>query len=842
MKVIFLSIFFSTVSWTLLCADVLGDWTFEDSPGFLIDSSIAGRDLTLEVAGVTHSVLAGPDLGKSADFAGGGYLSRADEAVWTDSTMTAEVYFNVSAASGGTEVLVGHWNGSINQRSWVIGINNSKIRILQSDDGSSSTTTDVLSVTSGKNYYLAVIFNGGGGTAYLKNLSDDEDFTSTNLSGLKTSLFDSNQALTVGSTHQPSSQFTGSIGRIRISDGALDRESLLLVPPEPVEDVKFDGYKGLWFNLGQYGSDGYGPKYSGGLATYTAKHRPVAVYSAIANKTFFTYGGTTSATATNLRIMASEYDHSSHTVPKPTMVMSKGSVNDPHDNAAIQIDRDGYVYVFVSGRNTTRKGFIYRSTEPNSTNAFTLISDAAGLSFTYPQIWYLPGTEAAGDEIFFHFFTRYTAGRELYFAANPDPALTTANATKLASLGGQYQSSNRSGNTVGTAFNRHPGGNVDARTDLYYLQTSDDGETWQYLDGSTGQVTTLSLPVTSSASPARVIDYSAQDLLVYMKDLVFDADGNPVILYVTANDANGNGYRPGPVGEPRLMRITRWTGSNWVTTSMPPSATAVSTVIHNYCTGSIHIADDVWTVVAPTGAPAAPGEGATTAEIERYWGQGGEMETWRSTDQGVTWTKVKTLTRESPRKHGYARIPQDTSDPFFAFWADGNPEAKTEVHLYFGNGDGTQYWELPYDMTTDTATPVEGKGAYLRWLERHADPEEISADVELEATDDPDEDQVDNEAEFYFGTDPFDAVDLPELRLRFDGTAGILSYSFNPEATGKTISVLESEAPGTGYGQALDFSERLRNSIKEGLDYIEIEDEDLLTESLFQKFYRLQLQ
>ena len=41
---------------------------------------------------------------------------------------------------------------------------------------------------------------------------------------------------------------------------------------------KYDGYQGIWFTLGQFSE--YGDKYSGGLGTYTAKHVPLAVYSA----------------------------------------------------------------------------------------------------------------------------------------------------------------------------------------------------------------------------------------------------------------------------------------------------------------------------------------------------------------------------------------------------------------------------------------------------------------------------------------------------------------------------------------------------------------------------------
>ena len=41
-------------------------------------------------------------------------------------------------------------------------------------------------------------------------------------------------------------------------------------------NMKIDGYRGLWFPLGR---SEYGYKYSGGFGTYTVKHDPLAVYS-----------------------------------------------------------------------------------------------------------------------------------------------------------------------------------------------------------------------------------------------------------------------------------------------------------------------------------------------------------------------------------------------------------------------------------------------------------------------------------------------------------------------------------------------------------------------------------
>ena len=42
-------------------------------------------------------------------------------------------------------------------------------------------------------------------------------------------------------------------------------------------NYKIDGYRPIWFDLGQKSE--YGSKYSGGLGTYTVKHNPMAIYS-----------------------------------------------------------------------------------------------------------------------------------------------------------------------------------------------------------------------------------------------------------------------------------------------------------------------------------------------------------------------------------------------------------------------------------------------------------------------------------------------------------------------------------------------------------------------------------
>lgn len=459
---------------------------------------------------------------------------------------------------------------------------------------------------------------------------------------------------------------------------------------------KADGYRGIWFPLGQQSV--YGDKYSGGLGTYTAKHVPLAVHAPEVNKTFFVYGGAPAPRERRLLILASEYDHATHTVPKPTIVLDKTAVegkrvDDPHDNPALVLDEQGFLWVFVSGRSTHRQDYTFRSTNPYSADSFERVEDATANKRAYPQVFHSPGAGLV------HLFTKYRPGRELFVRTSTDGRTWTP-ALHLASMEGHYQVSWERNGLIGTMFNRHPGKGVDERTDLFYLQTPDFGSTWTTVDGQA-----VSPPLVERDSPARVVDGLAADILVYLNDLTFDANGNPILFYTTAAHASGPAHQPGPFAEPRRWTVSAWDGSRWQTRPMPTSATRNSTVTHNYDTGCLLVDGETWRVVGPTGAPSVdPGENP-----KRYWGQGGEIEVWETTDRGATWSRVRRLTRSSPRNHGYVRRTRHGADRFSIFWADGNPETPTESHLYFGNRDGSRYWELPYTMDDVRASPVERK-------------------------------------------------------------------------------------------------------------------------------------
>jgi hypothetical protein len=347
-------------------------------------------------------------------------------------------------------------------------------------------------------------------------------------------------------------------------------------------------------------------------------------------------------------------------------------VDDPHDNPSILIDAKGFLWVFVSGRGRSRPGHKLRSSQPYDIDHFEMISSE---EMTYPQPWYIQ------NKGIIHLFTKYTGIRELYFETSPD-GYTWSEDKKIAgilaegdSLGGHYQVSNRIGNKISTFFNRHPEGHPDKRTDLYYLQTIDFGRTWTTADG-----VAVDLPVNEVIHPARVIDYQSRKKNVYLKDLNFDASGNPVCLYITSN-----GHEPGPGNAPYEWHLTRWNGKSWITSTL-------FTADHNYDMGSLYIQEETWKIIAPIQPGPYP------------FATGGEIQIWQSTNNGETWNLETDVTRNSERNHSYIRRPVNGHNPFYFFWADGHPHELSGSILYYGNSTG-DFWALPYDMKTPDAKP-----------------------------------------------------------------------------------------------------------------------------------------
>jgi len=442
---------------------------------------------------------------------------------------------------------------------------------------------------------------------------------------------------------------------------------------------KADGYRGIWY-MNQPSHDEYVFKYSGGLGTYCAKHQPFAVHCPEVRKTFFCYGGTTRESYGRLLHMVSYYDHETGLVPRPAILLDK-QTDDAHDNPVISADDDGHIWIFSTSHGLSRPSFIHRSREPFSVDAFERISatvvregaEAPLDNFSYMQAWHV------GEAGFVCFYTRYgdPARRTLRFLTSCDGVRWSSRRRLAAIEEGHYQVSVASPERAGTAFNMHPEGKgLNRRTNLYYLETRDLGESWQTAGG-----TPLDLPLTKRDNPALVCDYAAGGLNVYLKDIVFDRRGHPVVLYLTSR-----GYESGPKRGPRRWTTARWTGSAW-------DIRAAMTSDSNYDMGSLYLEEGgAWRIIAPTETGPQP------------YNPGGEVAMWVSADQGETWEKTKQLTDDSERNHTYVRRPVNAHPDFYALWADGHTRRPSPSRLYFCNRDGAVR-RLPPMMTDDFAEP-----------------------------------------------------------------------------------------------------------------------------------------
>ena len=453
---------------------------------------------------------------------------------------------------------------------------------------------------------------------------------------------------------------------------------------------KDSGYRGIWYS-NQPSNDEYVYKYSGGLGTYPANHYPFSVYVAEENKTFFCYGGADEAGKTLLH-MVSYFDHRTGMVPKPTIVLDKKTDN-AHDNPVMNIDAEGYIWLFSTAHGTNSPSYVHKSVKPYDITKFEQIQ-ATKIendkivpmnNFSYLQSWYQKGNG------FINLFTHYDRKvipnqpskprRTISYMTSSD-GINYSDWKDLATIEeGHYQTSGSFGNIVGTSLNFHPvkqGENgLNYRTNLYYIQTKDFGKTWENVRGKKVQ-----LPLTQINNDAMVKDYQSLGLNVYINDVAYDNQGNPIILFITSK-----GYQAGPENAPYTWHTARFTGAQW-------EILPVTTSDNNYDMGSL-IVDEKgnWTIVGPT----------TTGP--QAFNTGGEMVMWTSSNQGKSW-KAKTLTTNSTHNHSYARKPINVHDGFFAFWADGHGRKRSVSHLYFSDKKGNVY-QLPDNMTADMMKPIK---------------------------------------------------------------------------------------------------------------------------------------
>lgn len=497
--------------------------------------------------------------------------------------------------------------------------------------------------------------------------------------------------LWIGGRENGADRVTGAIRRARFWDRMLTAEEATQVrqgedvapdhlvldiypepakPPVPVDLPTADGYRGIWYSNQPTGDD-LAFKYSGGFGTYPQQHVPIAIHDPAANKTWFAFGAR--GVDGSLEHQIACLDHATFTVTAPRILLDK-ETTDAHDNPTLALDPQGHLLVFSNSHGTGRPSFVHRSAAPHDHTSFVRTWTT---NFSYGQPWWMDGE--AGELVFLH--TLYQDGRRMLHITRGNGADEAWSAPRpLARMErGHYQVSWSDGNErLATAFNRHPDdGGLNARTDLHYIESVSVGRDWRTAAGER-----VDLPLTDPKGPSLVHAFSEEDRLVYLKDLAFDSDGRPVILFVTSS-----GWQPGPQPTPRRFLTARFDGERWQIRAGPE-------VDHNYDHGSLLVdADGGWRLIAPTGPGPQP------------WLTGGEVEVWHSGDRGGAWEKVRSLTPAPDRHHTYVRKVVDAHPDCEVVWADGDPLRPSDSRFWFATRDG-RVFGFPARIGTEAVRPT----------------------------------------------------------------------------------------------------------------------------------------
>ena len=433
------------------------------------------------------------------------------------------------------------------------------------------------------------------------------------------------------------------------------------------------GFRGIWY-FNQPSKDEYVYKYSGGMGTYCMGHVPFAVYRKEVDKTFFCFGGTDDANST-LLYCVSYFDHKTKKLARPTIVYDKHAT-DAHDNAVLNMDADGHLYLFGGSHGKWRPSVVARSKRPYDISEFEEIRRD---NFSYPQPWFVPGKGFLFLNTLYQAKGRGLGRRADFFQTSADGRTWTASQMLHFINEGDYQRSWQAPDgRVGLAFDQHPKGKgLNWRTDLYYMETRDFGQTWTTAAGEP-----LKLPLKERQNPALAVPYAEKGKNVYINTMKFDSQNRPIIVYIVSK-----GYRAGPKDGPREWKIARWTGTEWkVFDTGIKSANN-----YDFCTLYLDSDQDLRLIGA-----SAPGP--------QLYNPGGEIQSWVSHDGGATWSFEKSLTQGSARNHNYPRQPLNVHPDFYAFWADGNGRRPSVSRLYFCDRDLNVY-RMPLIFEGPFATP-----------------------------------------------------------------------------------------------------------------------------------------
>lgn len=384
--------------------------------------------------------------------------------------------------------------------------------------------------------------------------------------------------------------------------------------------------------------------YSGATATYTAKHYPVAVENS--HYTYFVFsgpaqldgedtvastsgGGQTSTTSAFFRqtdrksnalgIYVARFNHLTNKVSAPLLIHVKHT-DDPHDNAVLNFDQDGNLYIMISGRSLSRSALLYFIEQPSQQSIFggdnillknitppninysslvrTDITHPDFAGVTYPKLLRIEG----GFRLIYTLYclkgvrdtcdgTRQLWSARLTYDDSVADRAILDQVTPLAAYGGHYAiaGSTQDGKDIAIAFNLLVDSDPANRTNLYVLYSQDSGASWRSITNASGsgQALSDSLPFNNEQGLDRIAvmklprQSGRVQQRIYLKDISLARTDELLdlqILYV--NGTGANSHTP-TLSDTHTLAYAYLGNSNWENRSVTRE------IDHNYSTGFI---------------------------------------------------------------------------------------------------------------------------------------------------------------------------------------------------------------------------------------------------------------
>ena len=415
-----------------------------------------------------------------------------------------------------------------------------------------------------------------------------------------------------------------------------------------VERMESD-YRGVWYCCGTANVlPGNNHVYSGPMATYSAWHRPMAVYAPAVNTTYFVFGNERNAPAIG------SYDHAARAYSRPT-ILGANPDGDAHRNPTLLLDDTGRLCVFYGAHNHPTR--VLRSIRPYAIDSWRECATIVDPGTSYPQPFQLlPG------EIFVSYRESSSGWRSRVSRNHGETREDPVEIVEFQGCAIYAMSIAETGDyprSVHLAWSRLGGGTDEEirtkhlwarRYNIYYACSDDGGRTWRRSDG-----TLYDLPVKEAAAEKL---YDCGERGVWLKDIQLGPDGRPFILFIDAD----------PFTYVSHWKCGRFSDDGW-------RFSDIAVGDHMYDDGGMVIEDRSVTVYAPT-----------TASQPRE--DGGEIDVWRSADGDGPWQRGEQLTAGSDLSHNNVKVVfnhQAGPGDMQVFWTYGDslsPPSTRESRLF----------------------------------------------------------------------------------------------------------------------------------------------------------------